>query len=85
MPLNWPSFYLSFAGDEWLGACVVRAPSDKAAIYKSHALRINPGGDVIIIELTPEQSTKVPDEARERLLNKEDLEQYFGPTVQIDI
>lgn len=45
-------WYLSFAGGEGhRGACIVVAPSDMLAHTKVNLLGINPGGEVLFLEL----------------------------------
>lgn len=52
-------FWLSFAdperptGTQFLGACMVEADSPIAAVKTAHALGINPGGEVMILEQAP--------------------------------
>ncbi len=37
-------------GTQFLGACIVRAPSMVAAVILAHALGINPGGEVVGVD-----------------------------------
>lgn len=68
-------WWLSFAdsdlpvGQQFLGAAVVEAPSFVAAVLLSHALGINPGGEVKGIELPRPPNARW----RNRLLSIEDL------------
>lgn len=46
-------FWLSFVDtgtDTFLGGCLVKAEDAKAAVTKSHALGINPGGEVCMVQ-----------------------------------
>ena len=50
-------YWLSFAdadlpkGSQFLGACVVVARDAIKAVQKAHKLKINPGGEVAIVEM----------------------------------
>jgi len=69
-PLAW--YWLSFADDDgFRGVAIVQARGVTTAIAKTHHLKINPGGQVMCIEIQPEH---VPaPEYRERLLSREQL------------
>lgn len=71
-------WYLSFASEEgFLGGCVVEAYGINTAITKAHELGINPGGEVMSMEIDP---TKLAaGDFRNRLLNKAQLTEVFGP------
>jgi hypothetical protein len=69
-------FYMSFADNGFLGAVVVEAHGPVTAMRKSHRLGINPGGQVLTIQV-PDHVT-VPKEAMNRLLTKEQVNQYLG-------
>ena len=79
-------WYLSFAdselptGEQWLGACVVSAPSAEAAVMVAHLLKCNPGGEVMLHPI--ESSITVPLEFCERLLTREDLDQLEQGALQ---
>jgi hypothetical protein len=47
-------WYLSFADDGWLGAAIVEGDSIVSAAARAHALGINPGGEVLGVELPAE-------------------------------
>jgi hypothetical protein len=67
-------WYLSFADEEFRGAVFVRATGMLDAVREAHALRANPGGEVIGIEIEDETTARLPAlEFRERLLTKADL------------
>ena len=74
-------FFMSFAdgslpaGTQFLGGCFVQAGSLPAAITLSHALGINPGGEVRVMEL-PEDAVEdhVPERDRYRLLSRQEIE-----------
>lgn len=69
-PSGW--FYLSFAEEEFHGACIVEANDIVTAVKVAHALEINPGGQV--------RGHQIPEDAiydpkyRNRLLSKKDLQ-----------
>lgn len=64
-------WYLSFAGAEgWRGAAIIRAHDFFGAVQVSHALGLNPGGEVWGAEAP---YGKVPDAFVERMLSKGDL------------
>ncbi len=50
-------FWLSFAdgdlpkGQQFLGACIVQAETNIDAVTKAHLLGINPGGEVMMVEI----------------------------------
>lgn len=73
-PEQW--WYLSFATKEkgWLGAVIVKARGMTTAIQLSHRMGINPGGEVGA-QLCP---VDPPAAAQYRLLDKADLDLYFG-------
>jgi hypothetical protein len=73
-PLRW--FYLSFADERFLGAAIVEAPGELHAIEITHRLGINPGGEVAVFAVP--EGKPVPDEAKWRLLSRQDLERVFG-------
>ena len=67
-------WYLSFADEEFKGAVFVRATGMLDAVREAHVLGINPGGEVIGIEIEDETIAMLPaPEFRERLLTKADL------------
>lgn len=72
-------FYLSFVGDEgFRGAVVTRANGPTTALMKVHRLGINPGGQVLTIELPADH--RVSEDALDRLLNTEEVKAIFGPS-----
>ena len=80
-------FYLSFLGDEWLGAAFVRASAPVEAIQVAHALGINPGGEVLAGEVPSDALP--PASFVERLLTLDDLEELdrlmqLGGIVAVD-
>lgn len=65
-------WYLSFAAEKFLGACIIEAEDFVDAVRRSHRMNINPGGSV--------RGNPIPEDAvydpsyRNRLLTKEDLQ-----------
>jgi hypothetical protein len=73
-----PAWYLSFVDvegdeDEWLGACIVRAPVESAAVAIAHIKGCNPGGQVVIYGPIP--LDKVNPTYMDRLLDREEVEE----------
>jgi hypothetical protein len=80
-PLRW--FYLSFADDQaFRGAAIVEAHGPAHAMELTHRLGINPGGQVAAWELPEQIAATLPAEAKNRLLNKPELERLFDAKVQ---
>ena len=67
-----PLHYLSFADDEWLGGLFIEAPDFPSAITASHVQGLNPGGEIMSVELPDD--APIPVEYRNRLLSRTDLE-----------
>ena len=53
-------FYLSFCdpklpvGEQFLGACIVEAATGVEAVIEAHCREINPGGEVLFVEMSDE-------------------------------
>ena len=75
-------WWLSFAfetgppSERFRGVVLVRARDAIEAIRISHALSINPGGQVIAFEM--DADFKPPDRFRNRLLRRDDIEDLQG-------
>lgn len=72
-------YYLSFVDteaekDRFLGACIVEAEDTEGAIRKAWALKINPGGEIMILTV-PEKAYYLP---LNRLMDRAELAKY-GP------
>jgi hypothetical protein len=68
-PKKW--IYLSFADENFNGAVVIKAHGIGTAVREAHRLGINPGGQVLGVEIPDE---RLPSEQfRNRLLSKEDI------------
>lgn len=76
-------FYLSFSGEEgWRGGAFVEAADTIGAIRRSWALRINPGGNVLLAIVSTQDEPTVPPECRDRLMMVAELEAelpHLGP------
>ena len=79
-------FYLSFAdgskpkGQQWLGACIVKANTAQLATLEAHLLGINPGGSVAIS--VPERLPSM--EWRNRLITTHDELREMGESITGD-
>lgn len=70
------TFWLSFSGDGInLGCCIVDASDKTLAVIKAHNLGINPGGEVMIIEMpdTDKAREEVRFFGKDRLISREEL------------
>lgn len=77
-----PWWWLSFAdsnlpeGSQFLGACIVQGtepkgqPGIRDCISQSHLLGLNPGGEIKFVQIPDDRV--VPEQWRERLLNREE-------------
>lgn len=82
-----PFWWLSFcdtdkpAGSQFLGACLIQAPTFVAATLRAHELQINPRGEVA--SMGPIPADGLSDEYRSawtnRLLTKEEAESIPDP------
>jgi hypothetical protein len=61
-------------GKQFLGACLIVSPGFVTAIYVSHILRCNPGGQVRGSGPIP-IDTKIPSKFQARLLNREECDE----------
>jgi hypothetical protein len=56
-------YWLSFVdnerplGDRFLGGCLVQASSSKAAVIEAWQQHCNPGGEAVIVEISPPHET----------------------------
>lgn len=79
-----PLFYLSFCdpekpkGSQFLGGCIVEAPSFISAAPAAHSKGCNPGGAVTIVEIPAHAEHNAPEADRNRLLSKEEMEERWG-------
>ena len=80
-----PLWWLSFADpdqpedSQFLGVAIVQAPTFPAAITRSHALAVNPGGEVACMGPIPQEY--IAAEWRDRLLTRAEAESVPEPHV----
>lgn len=71
-------FYLSFVAepeDVFLGVVITEARDMLDAVKKTHHLKINPGGQVLFVEVPPEE---IPERRYfDRLLQKKDINEIW--------
>ena len=71
-------FWLSFCSEKsdekeaFLGACYIEAKNDLDAVRKTHELKINPGGQVLIMPIPP--LTSVPSKYMNKLLSIKEIQ-----------
>jgi len=70
-PERW--MYLSFADETFHGAVVIKAHGLTDAITRTHALNINPGGQVFGVDMPDDILASVPETNRQRLLSAEEI------------
>ncbi len=73
-------FWLSFCDDKSLGAAIVEGADLLEAIKTAHRLGINPGGQVLSVQIPPEQEEGAR-RYRNRLMQRPEIERIFGPLV----
>jgi len=79
--LNQPlrPYYMSFADEEgFRGAVIVEARGPVTALAIANILGINPGGQVVTIEIPPGSPMLSTPEAWNRLLSRQDVENFWG-------
>jgi hypothetical protein len=75
-----PWWWLSFAdgtrpeGEQFLGALVMQGDVFQHVLTVSHALGLNPGGEIEFVPIPREKMQAIPEGARNRLLSREDAE-----------
>ena len=68
-------FYISFVNDEkFVGGCFIREYNIESAIFKTHLLGINPGGEAMVLMLS--KKANVRNDLYDRLLSLEDMSSY---------
>lgn len=68
-PLRW--HYLSFADEKFNGAVILQCHGVTDGVMQTHALGINPGGQVMAVPMPDE--VLPAEQYRNRLLTKEDI------------
>jgi hypothetical protein len=72
-------FYFSFAdatlpeGEQFLGGLFIEANNVVAAVTGSHVYGLNPGGEILTLEVPDDAAAHLPDEWKLRLLTREQL------------
>lgn len=64
-------------GPSFLGAVITQAPTDLAAVTRSHMLGVNPGGEVKMIGPIPTEV--IAPEWRDRLLSADEIDAMDEP------
>jgi len=75
-PTRW--MYLSFADEKFNGAVIIEANGLAHAITHCHSLGINPGGEVMGVDMPDEIIAQVPENMRTKLLSKEDVQSIWS-------
>jgi hypothetical protein len=76
-------YWMSFAdpdkpkGQQFLGAVILEASSLSDAIQETWRKGINPGGEVVFLEIAPDKEYLCPPETRNALLSREELTRHF--------
>lgn len=65
-------------GSSFLGVVIVEAPSQKAAVVRTHLLGVNPSGEIGI--MGPLKPGCIGEEWRDRLLSAEEVDRIPEPT-----
>ena len=74
-PERW--MYLSFADEKFNGVVVIMAHGIVDAISKTHRLGINPGGQVMCVDMPEYVIAQVPEDCRTRLLSDKDVRRIW--------
>jgi hypothetical protein len=70
------AFWISFAEDGFRGAIIIHSEDFSTAIVESHAMGINPGGQVMAIPIDPVVSSLIPERWKNRLLSKAECVEF---------
>lgn len=73
-------WYFSFVKDGFNGACIVAGNDFDDALRNTHLLGCNPGGEVKAMQVDPD---RVPEDAKNRLLSRDDLRRIFGAVIRM--
>lgn len=80
-PMRW--HYCSFANDKFLGALFIEGCGITDISIKTWMLGINPGGEMMCIEL-PKDANIPTEQYRNRLLTRKELEEAAGPVMRVN-
>lgn len=76
-------YWLSFASEqEDLGVCIVRGINIIDALFNASLTGCNPGGKVFGIEVPEEEEYRFSDSTINKLLSKNECENYFGEMIK---
>jgi hypothetical protein len=84
--LETPERYMwfSFADNGFKGAVIVKAHGVSDGLMKINLLGINPGGQVMAVDIPEETSSLVTPDMTNRLLSREDIDKYAGGAITLD-
>jgi hypothetical protein len=77
-------YWLSFCdgdlpkGQQFLGVAIVRGSNLEEAVSEAWRLGINPGGEVLSMEILVKNYSKIPIECIDKLLSLEEVKKYFS-------
>jgi len=83
MATPWRWHYCSFAGETFLGALFIEGHGPTDISVRSHHMGLNPGGEMMCIEL-PDGAPLPEEKYRNRLLSKQELKEAVGEIVKSD-
>ena len=66
-------WYMSFVDDKFLGALIIKAKTAREAVVISHQKKLNPGGEIMIVEIEEEFVDRIPSDWFGRLIAKDEL------------
>jgi hypothetical protein len=68
-------YWLSFCNNNgFIGVCIVQGFGPTDAVRQSHLRKINPGGEVMILEIGRDRGGVIKDEMKNRLLSTAEME-----------
>src|SRR5580658_1300853 len=72
-----------FSEGKWLGGIIIKAHGITDAMFKTHQLKINPGGEMMAIEIPDEKVP--PAEWHDQLLTRDQMDFLWGPSEFITV
>lgn len=73
-------YWISFASDTGpLGVAIVEAETGAEALNVASRLKLNPGGQAMIVEIPTVEGRHEAWPYRNRLISREEIERIFGP------
>ncbi len=70
------TYWISFANEQNLGCCIIDAESEEGAYTKANELGLNPGGEVLVLQIdttTLDGLAEIGRWGKNRLISKEEL------------